>query len=253
MPDPRPLDERLGRNFFRKAPQRPGVYVMRDAAEKVLYVGKAKDLRQRLRNYRIANPDRMPRRQLRMVREVARIEFQFCHDESSALRRESKLLRSLKPQFNRAGVWPAKTRFLVWRRVEEGLELGVADVPEAGWQRFGPLGGGGRHLHGALSRLLWLAMNPGRSFVELPAGWARGDLAEAVKIQCGHSAAEVAGVLAAFFWGRPEGLAPWFAARVGTRAHPFERAVVEGDLKILQDFSARQGPSGKNRRQLALL
>ena len=121
IPDPRPLDERLGRQFFRQAPKRPGVYLMRDAAERVLYVGKAKDLQQRLRSYRIANPDRMPRRHLRMVRHVARIEFQFCHDESAALRRESKLLRSLKPRFNRAGVWPGKARFLVWRRVGEKL------------------------------------------------------------------------------------------------------------------------------------
>ena len=130
IPDPRPLDERLGRRFFRKAPKRPGVYVMRDAAEKVLYVGKAKDLQRRLRNYRIANPDRMPRRHLRMVREVARIELQFCRNESAALRHESKLLRSLKPPFNRAGVWPGKTKFFVWRRMEEQLELAVTDVPE---------------------------------------------------------------------------------------------------------------------------
>src|ERR1700691_398354 len=100
IPDPRPLYERLGRRFFRQSPQRPGVYLMRDAADKVLYVGKAKNLRQRLRNYRIANPDRMPRRHLRMVREVARIEFQFCPGESAALKRESRLLRSLQPRFN---------------------------------------------------------------------------------------------------------------------------------------------------------
>ncbi|MGD1084566.1 MAG: nucleotide excision repair endonuclease [Verrucomicrobiota bacterium] len=253
IPDPRPLDERLGRRFFRKAPKRPGVYVMRDAAEKVLYVGKAKDLQRRLRNYRIANPDRMPRRHLRMVREVARIEFQFCRDESAALRHESKLLRSLKPQFNRAGVWPGKTRFFVWRRTEEQLELAVTDVPETGWQRFGPLGGGARHLHLALARLLWLAMNPGRAFAELPAGWARGRVLERAAIHCGNSAEEVAGVLAAFFWGRPEGFAPWLQSRLGLRAHPFERAVVDGDLEVLHEFSARHGRTAKNRLQLALL
>src|SRR5580698_5102212 len=108
FPDPKPLDQRLGRKFFRRAPRRPGVYLMKDASGKVLYVGKAKDLKQRLNNYRLANPDRMPRRHLRMVREVSRIEFQFCADEAAALRRESKLLRALKPKFNRTGVWPGK-------------------------------------------------------------------------------------------------------------------------------------------------
>lgn len=83
IPDPRPLDERLGRQFFLDAPQKPGVYLMRDANENVLYVGKAKNLRQRLQNYRAANPDRMPRRHLRMLRHVARIELQPCSDEGT--------------------------------------------------------------------------------------------------------------------------------------------------------------------------
>src|SRR5208282_4435848 len=153
MPDPRPLDERLGVTFFRHVPKGPGVYLMRDAADRVLYVGKARNLQQRLRNYRIANPDRMPRRHLRLLREVARIEFQVCPGEVAALQRESCLLRSLKPRYNRAGVWPGKTRFFVWRRAEERLELAVADVPETGWERYGPLGASASHLHRTLARL----------------------------------------------------------------------------------------------------
>ena len=140
FPDPKPLDQRLGRSFFRRTPRRPGVYLMRDAADRVLYVGKAKDLKQRLNHYRLANPDRMPRRHLRLVREVARIEFQFCANESAALRQESKLLRSLKPRFNRAGVWPGKARFIVWRVRGEHVELAVMETPEPGWQRFGVIG-----------------------------------------------------------------------------------------------------------------
>jgi predicted GIY-YIG superfamily endonuclease len=253
IPDPRPLDDQLGHKFFRHAPKRPGVYVMRDAAEKVLYVGKAKDLQQRLRNYRVANPDRMPRRHLRMLREVARIEFQVCHDESAALKRESKLLRSLKPRFNRAGVWPGKTRFFVWRKAGEGIELAITEVPETGWQRYGPLGGGAIHLHRTLARLLWLAMNPTRALVELPSGWARGRIAEKVTVHCAHSVEEVAEAMAAFFWGAPADFAPWLQSRVGARLHPFERALVEGDLEIVKEFAARHGQPEKNRRQLALL
>src|SRR5271163_399261 len=96
FPDPRPLVERLGADFFRQAPENPGVYLMRDAADAVLYVGKAKSLRKRLASYRVANPDRMRRRHLRLLRAVARIELQECPDEISALDRESELLRELR-------------------------------------------------------------------------------------------------------------------------------------------------------------
>jgi len=74
--DPPPLVERLGREFFRQAPKGAGVYLMRDAAGAVLYVGKAKNLRQRLASYRVANPDRLARQQLRLLRAVARIELE---------------------------------------------------------------------------------------------------------------------------------------------------------------------------------
>jgi len=253
IPDPRPLDRRLGKKFFRHAPKRPGVYLMRDVDDNVVYVGKAKNLQQRLRNYRIANPDKMPRRHLRMVREVARIEFQFCHTESAALKCESKLLRSLRPRFNRAGVWPGKTNFFVWRQVEEQLELAVTDVPEAGWQRYGPLGGNAGHLHRTLARLLWLAMNPARMFVELPAGWAQGQLAANAMIHCGSVAKEVAGTLAAFFWEASDGLVPWLQLQLIARTHPFERGVIARELETLKEFSAHRKPMGKNRLQLALL
>ena len=95
FPDPRPLVERLGAEFFRQAPECPGVYLMRDAKDEVLYVGKAKNLRKRLASYRVANPDRKPRRHLRLLRAVARVELQECPDESAALTRESELLRGL--------------------------------------------------------------------------------------------------------------------------------------------------------------
>src|ERR1041385_3990947 len=105
FPDPRPLVERFGPEFFRQLPEGPGVYLMRDARDVVLYVGKAKNLRQRLNAYRVANPDRMPRRHLRLLRAVVRIELQKYPDEASALARESELLLALKPRFNRAGTW----------------------------------------------------------------------------------------------------------------------------------------------------
>jgi excinuclease UvrABC nuclease subunit len=253
IPDPRPLDQRLGREFFRRASRRPGVYLMKDARNNVLYVGKAKDLKQRLNNYRVANPDRMPRRHLRLVTEVNRIELQFCATESAALAREATLLRSLKPKFNRAGVWPGKTRFIAWRVRGEYLDLTVAETPGADWQRFGPLGSGAPYLQRALSRLLWLALNPTRAFSELPAGWARGEFMRETSIQCGESVGQAVAALESFFWRGADAFLDWLVSRFTERTHPFERQAIEEEFESLKEFGAKQKLTEQDRRQLALL
>jgi predicted GIY-YIG superfamily endonuclease len=240
IPDPRPLDERLGRAFFRQAPRRPGVYLMKDARNNVLYVGKAKDLKQRLNNYRVANPDRMPRRHLRMVTEVNRIEFQFCVTETAALEREARLLRSLKPKFNRAGVWPSKTRFIAWRIREKRLDITVVETPGVGWQRFGPMGSSAFHLQRTISRLLWLALNPARAFAELPAGWAQGVFMDKTSIQCGESVGEVGAVLESLFWKEADPSLLWLESKFSVRTHPFDRQAIEQELEVLKEFGAKQ-------------
>lgn len=253
LPDPRPLDRRLGGKFFRNAPRRPGVYLMKDAQDQILYVGKAKDLKQRLGNYRVANPDRMPRRHLKMVNAVARIDFQFCPTEAAALRHEKKLIRSLKPKFNRAGVWPAKPRFIVWRVESDHLKISVMETPAAGWQRFGPLGGEAAHLQRILARLLWLALNPARPVTELPAGWLRGDFMETVSLKCGGAAGEAGGALENFFWQSADEFILWLGARFTHRIVPFERRIIETELESLKEFGLKPKPDAKCRRQMALL
>lgn len=104
---PRPLVERLGKDFFRTVPAEPGVYLMCGDSEGVLYVGKARNLRKRLASYRVANPERLPRRIIRLLHRVTRIEFDICPTEEIARHREELLICVLTPKFNAAGkVWP---------------------------------------------------------------------------------------------------------------------------------------------------
>jgi hypothetical protein len=240
LPDPRPLDERLGADFFRTAPQRPGVYLMRDANEQVLYVGKAKSLRSRLQNYRIANPDKMPRRHLKMLRLVARIEFRLAHDETAALQDELALIRTLRPKFNRAGLWPGKTKFIVWQVAGNSLELALTEAPQSGWQRFGPVDSSARYLHQSISRLLWLALNPMRTYGELPVGWMQGNTCQTLTLQCGRATTEIATHLDFYFGKSPDEFLLWLGTQFAGRIQSFERTAIESELKILKEFAARQ-------------
>lgn len=109
FPPAQPLVEKLGKEFFRQVPERPGVYLMCGPREGVLYVGKAKNLRKRLASYRVANPERMSRKTIRLLSRVTRIEWDECADERMAELREEMLICALLPQFNRAGkVWPGR-------------------------------------------------------------------------------------------------------------------------------------------------
>jgi predicted GIY-YIG superfamily endonuclease len=244
LADPRPLVERLGADFFRNAPTSAGVYLMRDAADVVLYVGKAKSLRKRLASYRVANPERLRRRHLRLLHSVARIELRECADELSALRHEAELLRALRPRFNRAGTWPGAPRFLGWRTSERGIEFLVSDTVLADWAWFPrSLGAGAVHLRAVLTRLLWCALQGGRGFAGMPAGWARGVFGEIAAIpRTGADArrhAEAEAALNDFFAGRPQAFLDWSLACADGAHSPFERASQEADIEAIGEFVAR--------------
>ena len=235
FPDPRPLVERLGREFFRRLPEHPGVYLMRDAANAVLYVGKAGNLRKRLGSYRVANPDRLPRRHLRLLRAVVRIDLELCPSEAAALARESELLRTLRPRFNRAGTWPAPPRYLVWRQVESGLEVAVTETPGPDGRSRGPLGGGAPILRAALARLFWLALHPDPGISGMPAGWFHSKVPDPTVIPCGARIQEVVAKLENLFSGQTEEFRHWILTQSPDPLQPFAKAVLEADLEYVTD------------------
>jgi predicted GIY-YIG superfamily endonuclease len=233
-PDARPLVERLGASFFRTLPTHAGVYLLRDDKETVLYVGKAKNLRRRLGSYRVANPDRLPRRLLRLLHLVRRIEWQPCADEAAALARESELLLSLKPRFNRAGVWTAPPRFLAWRVTDLGVELAVTGQPWEGWEHHGPMGQKATHLRVLLVRLLWCAFHPERGIQGMPAGWYAGHLPELVSIPWGGNPEPATRErLRALFADEPAEFLEWMRRMISADAPAIDRLAVAANLESL--------------------
>lgn len=249
FPDPQPLVERLGRDFFKNLPEVPGVYLMRDVAGGVLYVGKAKNLRRRLNSYRVANPDRLPRRHLRLLRAVGRIELRLCPNEAAALRQEAELLRTLRPKYNRAGTWPGKPRFLTCDREGEGIMLRIVESPQSVGHVIGPLGGGATALRAVLARLFWFAACPHRGIVGLPAGWIHRRLPVETVIRCGPRIGVVTEALERLFSGEVETFCEWIRTQMPPNLHPFEQAAIEADLELLAEakriFAGRVSIAGK--------
>jgi excinuclease ABC subunit C len=86
-------------NAVRLAPTSPGVYRMLNAANDVLYVGKAKNVRKRLASYaRVSAPQ--PARILRMIAATVTVEIISTSTETEALLLEANLIKQLRPRFN---------------------------------------------------------------------------------------------------------------------------------------------------------
>jgi excinuclease ABC subunit C len=86
-------------NAVRLAPTSPGVYRMLNAANDVLYVGKAKNVRKRLASYaRVTAPQ--PARILRMIAATVSVEIISTATETEALLLEANLIKQLRPRFN---------------------------------------------------------------------------------------------------------------------------------------------------------
>jgi len=84
-------------------PKGPGVYLMKDAKGRVLYVGKAKDIRSRVSSYFQDSADLLRTRGPeidRMISKVADIDFIECDTEVDALLQENRLIKDIQPQYN---------------------------------------------------------------------------------------------------------------------------------------------------------
>lgn len=79
-------------------PRKPGVYLMKNAQGDVLYVGKAKHLKNRVSNY--ANAGNLSYRILQMVNQVAEVDILIAQNEAEALLMEANLIKRHKPRYN---------------------------------------------------------------------------------------------------------------------------------------------------------
>ncbi|WP_373538022.1 excinuclease ABC subunit UvrC [Microcoleus sp.] len=84
---------------LKEIPAVPGVYLMRDESDRILYIGKSKKLRNRVRSYFRESQNLSPRIAM-MVQQVREIEFIATDTEAEALALEANLVKQHQPYFN---------------------------------------------------------------------------------------------------------------------------------------------------------
>ncbi|NJR15177.1 MAG: excinuclease ABC subunit UvrC [Calothrix sp. CSU_2_0] len=92
--DPDRLENRLA-----EIPPEPGVYFMRDDNDRIIYIGKSRKLRSRVRSY-FRESQRLSERIATMVKQVTDIEFIVTDTEAEALALEANLIKQHQPYFN---------------------------------------------------------------------------------------------------------------------------------------------------------
>jgi DNA polymerase III subunit epsilon len=124
-----------------RLPRCPGVYLFRDAAGRVLYVGKAKDLRARVRSY-FSGDGRVKIADL--LRELAAIDHQPCATELEASVREVRLIQHHRPRYNRRSRNPERYCYLKLTRERFPRLSLVRKVAPDGARYLGPFGSAGQ-------------------------------------------------------------------------------------------------------------
>jgi len=86
---------------LKEVPQKPGIYFMFNKNDEIIYIGKAKSLKERLGSYFYHNTSHSTKVK-KLVRFVHKVEWETTGSELSALLAESRMIKSHKPRFNSA-------------------------------------------------------------------------------------------------------------------------------------------------------
>ena len=133
--------QRIRDEVLPTVPDRPGIYFMKDTRGAILYIGKAKSLRDRVRSY-FTGLEALPDRTYKLVKALRTVEWKETGSELGALLVESQLIKEFKPRFNRAQRRYRNRPFIRLDASHEAPKLTwTSYVQDDGAEYFGPLGG----------------------------------------------------------------------------------------------------------------
>src|SRR3970282_245297 len=78
-------------------PKHPGIYLMKDANDNIIYIGKAKNLKNRVKSYFLQNQNYKTQK---LVQKICDIEFILTDNESEAFLLEANMIKRYRPVFN---------------------------------------------------------------------------------------------------------------------------------------------------------
>ena len=125
------FDQKFGPEILDAVPELPGVYHFLDGSGTVIYVGKAKRLKRRLSQYRLATRKRKHRRMRLVVAGAARFAYFECASHLDACLLEVKQIQQLKPKLNIASSFSFLYPYIGLKTMGGELSFVFTTKPEA--------------------------------------------------------------------------------------------------------------------------
>lgn len=127
----RDFDRKFGTEFVETLPGSPGVYLVYDQRDELIYVGKAKNLKRRLSQYRNTLRRKKYRRMRGIVKEGARIEIHRAETHLDACLKEAMLIEKHRPRWNIVGAYSFLYPLIGIRSANGNIEFCMTTTPEA--------------------------------------------------------------------------------------------------------------------------
>jgi len=127
----RNFDQKFGAEFLESLPGSPGVYLVYDHQDELIYVGKAKNLRRRLSQYRNTMRRKKHRRMRGILKEAARFEIQCAQNHLDACLTEAILIQKHRPRWNIVGAYSFLYPLIGIRSANGSIEFCMTTTPEA--------------------------------------------------------------------------------------------------------------------------
>jgi excinuclease UvrABC nuclease subunit len=244
------LPERIGRSWFDDIPPTPGIYTFFDEYGKLLYVGKAKNLRLRLFSYKRAKPGEVSRKVARLIAKTSGIEYEETDSELEALLCENRMIREHRPPFNHANKQPEAYYFVFLKTDESGLEYRLAmrihdETDQNCWHGCFKGHNIVRRSMGCMLQLLWMAEHQHTSPHLLPIQLTRRLTPTRFSMKWKNSVTpgyreEITQLLNRWMTGASCELLDWLAINIehGSQKHisRFEALFLENRLECLKAF-----------------
>jgi len=132
----RDFDKKFGGKFLESLPGSPGVYLIYNEDDELIYVGKAKNLKRRLSQYRNTVRRKKHRRMRGIVREAARIEIECAVTDFDACLAETLLIQKHRPRWNIVGAYSFLYPMIGIRSEDGNVEFCMTTSPEAVLQEY---------------------------------------------------------------------------------------------------------------------